>query len=436
MTNEDVIVVGAGISGLLTALALSKEGKRVLILEKSDSIGGVCRSYNVDGYQVDTGPHVITRLQQGPLRELMQKYFDVIPNFVPHGKYYVRIKNRVRPFPWNLQGWFAFDLLPQIDRIYLMKTLFTFSYMYNTGEDLSKKSIKDIVGDGLSEPSIRFLNYVSYFLTGGPINETPVERILDNQNYKNRSTNIFETLSNFLMKEGATDQSYVKGGLQSLVTAIVSSMPQKSVEIKTCEEVVRISPGEKKIETVKGEYGYNTLIYAGFVSEMPRITDELPKAYADSLSKLPQASSLTIWLGLKEPVFKMPGSEFWIDPDPYVWALPISNYDSHLAPKGKQLVGFAFTPRDENYERGKKNAMNAILSTMPEIENKIEMVHYQSLIPEKAVWTVNTKVADVKSPMEDVYFVGTDTEKRSAGVAKAAYSVLNLLDVLKRDKVI
>ena len=30
--NYDAIVVGAGVSGLLSALALSKEGKRVLVL--------------------------------------------------------------------------------------------------------------------------------------------------------------------------------------------------------------------------------------------------------------------------------------------------------------------------------------------------------------------------------------------------------------------
>ena len=40
----DVIVVGAGISGLLSALALSKEGKQVLIIEKESFIGGVCIS--------------------------------------------------------------------------------------------------------------------------------------------------------------------------------------------------------------------------------------------------------------------------------------------------------------------------------------------------------------------------------------------------------
>jgi len=64
-TKYDIVVVGAGVSGLLSALSLSKEGKSVLVLEKEGYVGGVCRSYKVQGYTVDTGPHIITRLDSG-----------------------------------------------------------------------------------------------------------------------------------------------------------------------------------------------------------------------------------------------------------------------------------------------------------------------------------------------------------------------------------
>ena len=73
MKEIDAIVIGSGISGLLSALALSRQGKRVMILEKESYIGGVCRSYDVNGYRVDTGPHAITRLESDPLRQLMDK---------------------------------------------------------------------------------------------------------------------------------------------------------------------------------------------------------------------------------------------------------------------------------------------------------------------------------------------------------------------------
>ncbi|KAF5426734.1 Phytoene dehydrogenase-related protein [Candidatus Methanophagaceae archaeon] len=72
MTKYEVIVVGAGISGVLAALTLSKHGKSVLVLEKTQYVGGNCNSYTLDGFQVDTGPHAITNLVMGPLKRLME----------------------------------------------------------------------------------------------------------------------------------------------------------------------------------------------------------------------------------------------------------------------------------------------------------------------------------------------------------------------------
>jgi len=56
-SQYDVIIAGSGAGGLLTALALTAEGKKVLILEKADRLGGVWHSYWIDGYRVDQGLH-------------------------------------------------------------------------------------------------------------------------------------------------------------------------------------------------------------------------------------------------------------------------------------------------------------------------------------------------------------------------------------------
>ncbi len=435
--KKDVIVVGAGISGLLTALSLSKEGKDVLVLEELPAIGGVCRSYMVDGYQVDTGAHIITRTGQGPLRDLMTRYFDVIPNFVPHGKYYVLLNNRMRPFPWNLQGWFNFDIISEVDRIYLMKTLFSVSYLYNAGETFSNKSIAELLGTGLSSQTMRFLDCISMFMSGASMKETPVARFLDSESYKSKSNNVLEKLYNVLMKEGALDQVYPKGGLQSIITAIESSFPREKVEIKTGEKVLKIDTGQKKVETTKGEYSYNTIVYSAFACELPNIVEGLSEEYKRTLKKLPKTSAMMIWLGLDEQVFQKDGSEIWVDSDPYTWVVPISNYDPGLAPKGKQLVGF-MSKLQENAdpEKEKKKALEAIYKIKPELEKKVNMIHYQILIPEKAAWTVNTQFTGIRTPMKDFYLAGTDTEKKSMGITRASYSVLKLLDTLKEDKVI
>jgi len=54
---HDVIVIGAGISGLACAYGLRKRGFDVLVLESSDRIGGVIRSVRIDGYLVEAGPN-------------------------------------------------------------------------------------------------------------------------------------------------------------------------------------------------------------------------------------------------------------------------------------------------------------------------------------------------------------------------------------------
>jgi phytoene dehydrogenase-like protein len=71
---------------------------------------------------------------------------------------------------------------------------------------------------------------------------------------------------------------------------------------------------------------------------------------------------------------------------------------------------------------------------VPGIENYIEMTHYQLTIPEKAAVTINGFFAGTRSPIKNLYLAGTDTDKRSMGVTRAAYSALELLKAMKEDK--
>lgn len=59
MRDADVIVVGAGLTGLRAAYELERGGATVLVVESSDSIGGRVRSTNVDGFILDHGFQVI-----------------------------------------------------------------------------------------------------------------------------------------------------------------------------------------------------------------------------------------------------------------------------------------------------------------------------------------------------------------------------------------
>jgi phytoene desaturase len=62
MQRDDlpVIVIGAGLGGLSTAIRLAAQGRRVILLEKNERVGGKLNLVSAAGYTFDTGPSLLT----------------------------------------------------------------------------------------------------------------------------------------------------------------------------------------------------------------------------------------------------------------------------------------------------------------------------------------------------------------------------------------
>ena len=58
-THCDVVIVGAGLAGLVAARVLEQNGIAPLLLEASDGVGGRVRSDIVDGFILDRGFQVL-----------------------------------------------------------------------------------------------------------------------------------------------------------------------------------------------------------------------------------------------------------------------------------------------------------------------------------------------------------------------------------------
>lgn len=56
----DVVVIGAGLTGLATATYLAKEGLNAVVLEKTNRIGGQIRTYSDNGFVFESGPNTGT----------------------------------------------------------------------------------------------------------------------------------------------------------------------------------------------------------------------------------------------------------------------------------------------------------------------------------------------------------------------------------------
>ena len=72
MTDKyDAIVIGAGHNGMVCSTLLAKAGKKVLVLEANDQVGGaaVTREF-ADGYQVSACAHLLYQLQPDVIKDL------------------------------------------------------------------------------------------------------------------------------------------------------------------------------------------------------------------------------------------------------------------------------------------------------------------------------------------------------------------------------
>jgi phytoene dehydrogenase-like protein len=76
MPKYDAIVIGGGHNGLVTAAYLARAGRKVLVLERRDLLGGCAVTEEIwPGYRVSTGAYLTSLLQQRVIRDLeLERY--------------------------------------------------------------------------------------------------------------------------------------------------------------------------------------------------------------------------------------------------------------------------------------------------------------------------------------------------------------------------
>jgi len=107
MADYDVIVIGAGCGGLSAGSLLAKQGRKVLVLDQGDMLGGCCSSFERDGYTFDSGASVVEVIHSIEqvfelLGTTLQKEVDLIP-CDPVYSYIARDGSRIN-YPYSVEG--------------------------------------------------------------------------------------------------------------------------------------------------------------------------------------------------------------------------------------------------------------------------------------------------------------------------------------------
>ncbi len=98
----NIVILGAGLSGLSAGAKLIRDGFTVTILEKSNSVGGLASSFTKDNYKFDFGPHIF--FGKKIISEL-RKYFGGEDVLVKNDnlRQAIYIRNDVFKYPFQLK---------------------------------------------------------------------------------------------------------------------------------------------------------------------------------------------------------------------------------------------------------------------------------------------------------------------------------------------
>lgn len=159
--NKKIIVIGAGISGLVTAYLLSKKALDVTILEKNDAVGGSIESVIENGFLFDRGPN--SALETTPVIGLLIQELELGHELLyaskQANKRYILRDNTLHSLPMSPLGLFQTKLFSGKAKLRLMAEPFI-----GRSKDGYYQSLADFVKRRLGQ---EFLDYaINPFVAG------------------------------------------------------------------------------------------------------------------------------------------------------------------------------------------------------------------------------------------------------------------------------
>ncbi len=221
MYQFDVAIVGGGIAGLTAALFLGQEGKKVVVLEKSDRYGGRAMTNNKNGVLMNLGAHAL--FKSGEAMKIFDELGITIKGGEPSIDAQVIWKNEVYQVPMGLRSLFSKQFLNGLEKIRLAKLMFHLSKM--DVQSVPKESLQAWAEREIIDPMVRHFFYAfcrttTYTYAPNLQLARPVLRQIQR-----------------VLKEGVL---YVDNGWESMVTALRSKAVRYGVKLLESTSVNRI----------------------------------------------------------------------------------------------------------------------------------------------------------------------------------------------------
>jgi phytoene dehydrogenase-like protein len=443
-SKYDVVILGTGAGGLLTALALSAQGMKVLMLEKGDRLGGVWHGYWVDDFRVDQGLHVITRVKRGAFARFLRTYLDPTPEFVLHEGWFFRVHDKVGTIPSSVGETLRWPLTGVRGRLGLARIGAKIKTMKL--EEMQK--YKDITflefmqsRGATNQVMLDVMQSAIYMAAGVPIDKASAYESLRTLRDTDKESGKVESAKKLLFGSDEYDEGIAIGGMQHLVDRITEAINGDYVLNASVERITEEN-GKIKGVIVKGrQIEHETVVSNIPLWSMPEIVESTSPEiteFFEKWSNMVFTRGVTIWFGLEKVVIGDRKSRVIVHPRPETWIISLSTFDPSCAPEGKELLGVAailpegLTPQDVV----KLVKENGLKEYHPDVLEHIVMEHVQTSYATRAALIPGQTDLDrpgPETPIEGLYIVGTDTAGAGVGLQQATNSAEGVLRAMGFD---
>jgi phytoene dehydrogenase-like protein len=284
--KHDVIIVGGGASGLTAAAYLSRAGRKALLLEKEDQLGGLVNSFERDGFIFDGGLRAFD--SAGVLMPMLDKLgleMDLVKNIISIGieNRVIRVESdqNIGEYEQLLQ-----DLYPESKAeitaiiVDMRKMMHFLDIQYGIDNPLFldfkedrdyfiKKVFPWMFRFALTAPRIAARNQpVEAYLRQFTQNQKLIDIIAQ---HFFTATPAYFALSYFSLYQ---DYYFPKGGTGVFVSQLTKLIQDQGGQLRTGTQVTAIDPERKTIATSDGEtLAYNQLLWTADQKTLYRLVD-------------------------------------------------------------------------------------------------------------------------------------------------------------------
>ncbi|MBL8913700.1 MAG: NAD(P)-binding protein [Archangium sp.] len=221
----DLIVVGGGLGGLLTAARAAKAGRRVVVLEQAQELGGFGRSPELGGRPVNLGPHAI--YLDGPAEKALLELGVELKGFIPGAAGFFESNGELLPLPTTALGLLTAPWLTWRERVEL-----AWSMREVLGAPKAGVRVSDWLAGLRSERVRAFFASLIRVSTYCNANDVLTTKLA------------FAQLKSVL-SPSARGVLYLDGGWQSVVNQLEVIAKQLGVRIRTGAKANSLSLGER-----------------------------------------------------------------------------------------------------------------------------------------------------------------------------------------------